>query len=194
MLNLNKEEFYQALNKQFKDYCMEKHGQLNSGDIQTLAMFVSDINLFSEKQNAILFNKILDINQEDFIREYNTNLDAKNISVLDGFIKSIKKEYLICSAIWYKDLELKDPEVLKIRGFAPYNVDRGIVFSGWRHPNCLYQKVALTGLADSESREYIQGFLTNKNRFVDREEGGKIAFEAGQTQDLIKHLTSEDIY
>ena len=108
----------------------------------------------------------------------------------------MKQEYILCSAIWYKDLELKKPDVLKIRGFSPYNVDRGIVFCGWRHPNCMYQMVAITGLRSviTEVGEYEQGFLTSKNRFVDREEAGKIAFEQGQTEQLHKTLYSEDLY
>ena len=107
------------------------------------------------------------------------------------------KEYIICSAIWYKELPLIKPEVLKIRGFAPYNVDRGIVFGGWRHTNCLYQKVAITGLSDSDSGDFEQGFLTNKNRFVDRVEGFNIAKEANQLLNMDKtnpYLYSEDIY
>lgn len=106
------------------------------------------------------------------------------------------KEYILCAAVWYLDLPMKRPEVLENRGFRPYNVDRGVVVSGWRHGNCLYQMVAITGLRSipAEAGEEIQGFLTNKNRFVDREEGGQIAFAAGQTQELKKTLYSEDIY
>ena len=107
------------------------------------------------------------------------------------------KEYILCSAIWYKELPLIEPEVLKLRGFAPYNVDIGIVFCGWRHPNCLYQKVAITGLPDSKSGKSEQGFLTNKNRFVDRVEGFHIAKESNQLLDKNKkneYLFSEDIY
>ena len=103
-------------------------------------------------------------------------------------------EKILCAAIWYKDLPLIKPEVLELRGFRPYNIEKGIVFSGWRHPNCIYQKVAITGLRDAESGESIQGFLTDKNRFVDRTEGGRIAFEAGQTKELKETLYSEDIY
>ncbi|HUS50921.1 MAG TPA: hypothetical protein VMZ91_12205, partial [Candidatus Paceibacterota bacterium] len=94
------------------------------------------------------------------------------------------KEYILCAAIWYKKLKLIKPEVLKPKGFAPYNVDEGIVFCGWRHPNCIYQLVAITGLRSPEAGESVQGFLTNKNRFVDRKEGGQIAFDAGQTEEL----------
>jgi hypothetical protein len=56
--------------------------------------------------------------------------------------------------------------------------------------------VGITGLRSvpSESGKEIQGFLTSKNRFVDREEGGRIAFNAGQTVELKKTLYSEDIY
>lgn len=106
-------------------------------------------------------------------------------------------ETIICSAIWYKDLPLVKPEVLLNRGFRPYNVDRGIVFCGWRHPNCMYQMVAITGLSDYQAGHGEQGFLTNKNRFVDREEGAQIALESGQIEKLNFSKTilySEDLY
>lgn len=103
-------------------------------------------------------------------------------------------ERILCAAIWYKDLPLLKPEVLEPRGFGPNNVDRGIVFCGYRHPNCIYQKVAVTGLRDAESGEYVQGFLTNHNRFVDREIGAIIAYDAGQIEQQKKTLYSEDLY
>jgi hypothetical protein len=101
---------------------------------------------------------------------------------------------ILCAAIWYKELPLVKPEVLEPRGFGPYNVDKGVVFCGWRHSNCIYQKVAVTGLRDSESGENLQGFLTSDNRFVDREEGAIIAFNAGQIKEEKKRLFSEDLY
>ena len=106
-------------------------------------------------------------------------------------------ERIVCSAIWYKELPLKKPDVLRIRGFSPYNVDIGIVFCGWRHPNCMYQMVAITGLRQCEAGEEVQGFLTDTNRFVDREEGAKIALKCGQIEELQfskKLLYSEDLY
>lgn len=110
------------------------------------------------------------------------------------------KEYILCAAVWYKDLPMKKPEILEHRGFRPYNVDRGVVVSGWRHMNCIYQMVAITGLRsiESEAGEEVQGFLTNKNRFVDREEGYRIAESAGQLNDRSRGgstiLYSEDLY
>ena len=106
----------------------------------------------------------------------------------------MEREYILCAAIWYKDLPLKRPDALEPRGFSPYNVDRGIVFCGWRHMNCLYQMVAITGLMQHEAGEEIQGFLTNTNRFVDRKEAGGIAFKAGQIDKKNNHLYSEDLY
>lgn len=103
-------------------------------------------------------------------------------------------ERILCAAIWYKELPLIKPEVLRQRGLSPYNVDTGIVFCGWRHANCLYQMVAITGLRQCEAGEEVQGFLTNKNIFVNREEGAKIAFEAGQIKEQLKTLYSEDLY
>ena len=112
-------------------------------------------------------------------------------------------DYILCAAIWYKDLELKKPHVLESRGFRPYNVDRGIVFSGWRHPNCLYQMVAITGLSQWQAGEEVQGFLTSKNLFVTRNEAAKIARDAKQLNTRINwekanwdtvSLYSEDLY
>lgn len=106
------------------------------------------------------------------------------------------KEYVLCAAIWYKDLPMQKPEILENRGFRPYNVDKGVVISGWRHGNCIYQISAITGLRSvpAEAGESIQGFLTSRNRFVDRKEGGEIAFAAGQTTELKTTLYSEDLY
>jgi hypothetical protein len=115
-------------------------------------------------------------------------------------MKNNQPERIICSAIWYKELPLKRPEVLQNRGIAPYNVDRGVVFCGWRHPNCMYQMVAITGLrsVESEVGEYVQGFLTNKNRFVDRKDGAEIALKENQIINMDRFnpnmLFSEDLY
>ena len=58
--------------------------------------------------------------------------------------------------------------------------------------------VAITGKRSCESEvgENAQGFLTNKNRFVDREEGMKIAIAAGQVDETYhkRDLFSEDLY
>ena len=99
-------------------------------------------------------------------------------------------EKIICSAIWYKELPLKKPNM----GFRPYNVDEGIVFCGWRHPNCMYQMVAIYGMKNHEVGESIQGFLTSKNRFVDREEGAEIHVRNGGKLNYGNQLYSEDIY
>lgn len=110
-----------------------------------------------------------------------------------------KQEYILCAAIWYKDFPLSKPEILDSRGIRPYNVDKGVVMTGWRHANCILNLAALTGLRSvpNESGESIQGFLTSKNRFLDRVEAMNLAIEAGQISDkesIGKQLYSEDIY
>lgn len=104
------------------------------------------------------------------------------------------KEKIICSAIWYKELPLINPKALEARGFRPYNVDKGIVFCGWRHHNCLYQMVALTGKPSYDAGESIQGFLTNKNRFMDRNEAAEMWVKNGGKLHYGTQLYSEDIY
>lgn len=58
-------------------------------------------------------------------------------------------EKIICAAIWYKNIELK--KELPIEVYLPANLDRGIVFNGHRHGQCIYTKYAITGLRDAES-------------------------------------------
>ena len=105
------------------------------------------------------------------------------------------KEYILCAAIWYKDIPLQKV----IDGVLPKNCDRGLVVLGHRHGQCMWTMGSLTGLrsvtnAEDGVGEYEQGFLTNTNRFVGRTEGGQIAFDAGQTEDLRTTLYSEDLY
>lgn len=104
------------------------------------------------------------------------------------------KERILCAAIWYKDLKLvkEIPEVL------PKNCKRGLVVTGHRHCHCIWLKVCLTGLNDGESGQYVQGFLTSKNRFVNRVDALKIAIRENQVLDLSEvrgnKLYSEDLY
>lgn len=107
------------------------------------------------------------------------------------------KEYILCAAVWYKEFpHIKNTKVPLDR-YLPKNCPTGVVFTGIRHGQCIYTKSAVTGLRDAESGPHIQGFLTNTNRFVDREEGWIIAEEANQ---IIRvsggkgTLYSEDLY
>ena len=105
------------------------------------------------------------------------------------------KEYILCSAVWYKELpHIKNTDV-PLNSYLPKNCDSGAVFTGLRHGQCIYLKCAVTGLRDAESGEHIQGFLTNLNRFVDREEGAKIHITNGGVLKYSRdELFSEDLY
>jgi len=106
------------------------------------------------------------------------------------------EEKILCAAVWYKEIELKKD--MPIATYLPKNLDKGIVFCGLRHGQCIYSKCAITGLRDAESGENEQGFLTSKNRFVSREEGLQIALKQNQVLDLKEirgdRLFSEDLY
>jgi len=100
-------------------------------------------------------------------------------------------ERILCAAVWFQDIEIKMDIPTESR--LPVNCDRGLVFCGYRHYHCLYTMVSVTGLATYEVGEHIQGFLTNRNRFVDREEGGLIHRANGHSTEL-DDLFSEDLY
>ena len=99
-------------------------------------------------------------------------------------------EKIICAAIWYKDGIFRD--------HSPKNVDNGIVVCGRRHHNCfmtlkeIFEKRDYI-LKNLDGEQTIQGFITTTNRFVDRYEGGTIAFSANQISEP-KKLYSEDLY
>lgn len=97
-------------------------------------------------------------------------------------------EYILCSAIWYK--QQRTAQIL------PKNIKQGVVVCGHRHPHAIHTFVALTGKRSvtTECGDYEQGFLTSKNRFVSREEASKIAFDCGQISEEKVTLFSEDIY
>ena len=107
------------------------------------------------------------------------------------------KEYILCAAIWYKD-GTEAP-----RGMIAQNIDSGVVIGQWRHGNCiniratnpLWNKKTLKERIDRENQDvpmrisdekpdvdydYVDGFLTSRGRFVDRWQGMKLAYEAGQ--------------
>ena len=107
----------------------------------------------------------------------------------------IAHEYILCAAIWYKKIPLKK----EIPAVRPKNINTGIVILGHRHGQCIWTVSCLTGLrtvtfAVDATGKHIQGFLTNKNRFVSRRLGAKIAFKAGQINKEIQTLYSEDLY
>ena len=133
-------------------------------------------------------------NKREEIVKYHLSMGEEISQVeLNEILK--KKEYILCAAIWYKDIPLKKdiPQVL------PKNCDRGLVVLGHRHGQAMWTMSCLTGLRSVENAEdgvgeYEQGFLTNTNRFVGREEGAKIAFEFGQIKEETTRLFSEDLY
>lgn len=97
-----------------------------------------------------------------------------------------KQEYIICAAIWYKDK--------KKHVHQPNNIDSGFVICGHRHHNCFMTFYILHDPSRIRRINKIQGFLTSKNNFVERDKAAIIAFDAGQTVKLCKILFSEDLY
>lgn len=96
-------------------------------------------------------------------------------------------EYILCSGIWFNDQ--------KEHVHQPRNIKEGFVVCGFRHHNCFQSANILSnGNREYIGLEKIQGFLTNNNIFVNREEGAKIAFKSGQIPKEKTKLFSEDIY
>ncbi len=112
-------------------------------------------------------------------------------------IKNMEKvEYITCAAIWYKDLTTQR--------LLPKNIDKGIVVCGHRHGQCIDVVATLSELrtvrfGPDSVGETEQGFMTSKNRFVDRMEAMGIAIKNKQVEKDNLHnpmigLFSEDLY
>ena len=106
---------------------------------------------------------------------------------LEAHLNNGKIEYVMCAANYYNDNE--------DHFCQPYNIDKGFVICGWRHPSVGYSYLG----ANKEANRWddcIQGFLTTKNRFLTREQALELVKTNGQ---LTKHiiggeLTSEDLW
>jgi len=96
-------------------------------------------------------------------------------------------EKVLCAAIWYKEA---DRPVHR-----PKNTPTGVVLCGYRHGDIIGQVGALTGKKHHELGESVQGFLTSKNRFLNREEARALFVEGGGTPEYSEtELFSEDLY
>jgi hypothetical protein len=101
------------------------------------------------------------------------------------------KEYILCAANYYNDN--------KQYTFNPKSITEGFIVCGHRHHNCIQMFAQIVGFpytdeANELHKTEIQGFLTNTNRFVNREEAAQIAFQANQIDKLKDKLFSEDLY
>ncbi len=109
------------------------------------------------------------------------------------FGKPNNPEYVLCAAIHFNDEKNHEHQ--------PQNIETGFVLCGRRHSD-IYAAVmiindesmtAIEGITEANGKA-IQGFLTSKNRFLNREEAGKLAYEMKQTDRITKCLFSEDLY
>lgn len=96
-------------------------------------------------------------------------------------------EKILCAAIWFKDY----PKAVH----SVTNIDKGIVLCGHRHGHIIGQFISLTGkrCVLPEAGEYEQGFLTDKNRFLNRDEAHALFILNGGTPEF-EQLYSEDLY
>ena len=132
--------------------------------------------------------------------------EPEMIEIDPDTLEEVKKEYILCAAIWYRD-GTEAP-----RGMIAQNIDTGVVIGQWRHGNCINvrstnpvwnaKKLAekkgetpmITKYEDTlEYYDYVDGFLTSEGRFVDRWQGMKIAYEAGQVDEKRAFRSEERI-
>jgi len=103
-----------------------------------------------------------------------------------------EQEWILCAAVHYDDGQ--DTYI-----HQPKNIKTGYVVAGRRHHNCITIHSMLKGLRDVPNNfPIIQGFLTSRDRFVNREEAFDIAEGANQLNDRTRFtnrtLFSEDLY
>jgi len=75
---------------------------------------------------------------------------------------------------------------------AAVRTKEGWVFMGKQHADC-HHAITNAGFNPCTKAD-SQGFVTNKGRYVDRKEGGAIAFKANQIDKPTSMLFSEDLW
>lgn len=113
---------------------------------------------------------------------------------LEAHLNNAKTEYVMCAANYYNDNE--------DHMYQPYNIDKGFVICGWRHPNAGYSYLGAANMRVpyvfpiERWDDCIQGFLTSKNRFLTRAEALELVKSNGQlTKPLLGgELSSEDLW
>ena len=132
--------------------------------------------------------------------------EPEMIEIDPDTLEEVKREYILCAAVWYKD-GTEAP-----RGLIAQNIDTGVVIGQWRHGNCINvrstnpvwnaKKLAerkreapmITKYEDTlEYYDYVDGFLTSEGNFVDRWQGMKLAYEAGQVNEKRAFRSEERI-
>jgi len=98
---------------------------------------------------------------------------------------NIVNNYIICSAIHFINTDKYQHQ--------PKNIETGIVITGRRHHN-IFTNMKSLGIDRHKFDKAIQGFLTSDDLFVDRKNGGRIAYKAKQIDKPTDCLFSEDIY
>ena len=94
-------------------------------------------------------------------------------------------EKIVCAAIWFKNFP--SPQ------YTVKNVE-GLVMCGFRHGYIISQFYLLTNKSLAKAGPSVQGFLTSKNRFVDRSEAIEIYRSCGLEPEYENELYSEDLY
>jgi hypothetical protein len=97
----------------------------------------------------------------------------------------VYSEEILCAAIWFQDAEQPIHTVKNVKG---------LVLCGYRHGHIIGQITTLTGKRMSELGASVQGFLTNRNRFLDRKEALKLFKANGGVPEFGDELYSEDLY
>lgn len=101
---------------------------------------------------------------------------------------SNKTEYILCAAIHYLDGN--------VWLHQPKNIENGFVVCGRRHHNCFMTRKILAG-EYSEHMDNVQGFVTSKNMFLNRQEAYELAIANGQLKESYSEsrtLVSEDLW
>ena len=90
---------------------------------------------------------------------------------LEAHLANGETEYVMCAANHYDDG--------KDHMFQPYNIDKGFIVCGWRHACCGSAYMA----SNKDAKRWddcTQGFLTTKNRFLNRQEAYELVTSTGQ--------------
>lgn len=89
---------------------------------------------------------------------------------------------------------MDNPQIIAsaIKFYLKDNPEYFVIFTGRRHGDC-FSMMKTLGIKNEKATQE-QGFMTDTNQFLNRNDAGSLAYINGQTKELCRPLTSEALW
>lgn len=169
----------------YYEFMMEYLNGENAGDLIACIMDAGIVNSHSKEHGDVTYNTLAKSwFKPEWHKAYDTAYQRYEIKHKNGFEKP---EWILCAAT-----KRNEPRKVESNPYHSGTNDILNVELGYRHHDIFRRFNVENEVIDTGM--YAQGFFTSRGRWVSRKEAAEIAYAAGQIDEPIRMLTSEDLY